>query len=62
LEESCEKNWTIRQETEKAMKKIGRFFGNLVNQVASSQLGVDVKAAAESGYRIVQRRMVHQIF
>jgi hypothetical protein len=47
LEESCGKNWTNRQETEKAMKKIGRFFGNIVNQVVSSQLVVDVKAAAE---------------
>jgi hypothetical protein len=48
LEESCGKNWTIKGETEQAMKKVGRFFGNIINQVSVNQLGVDVKAAVDS--------------
>lgn len=48
LEQSCGSNWTIKRETEQAMKKVGRFFGNVINQVASNQLGVDVKAAADA--------------
>jgi hypothetical protein len=48
LEESCGSNWTIRRETEQAMKKVGRFFSNMINQVANNQLGVDVKAAVEA--------------
>lgn len=48
LEESCGSNWTIRRETEQAMKKVGRCFGNMLNQVANNQLGVDVKAAVEA--------------
>jgi len=50
LEESCGTNWTIKPETEQAMKKVGRFFGNIINQVASNQLGVDVKAAADAAH------------
>jgi len=48
LQESCGENWTIKNETEKKMKKIGRFFGNLVNQVSVNQLGLDIKEAADS--------------
>jgi hypothetical protein len=48
LEETCGDNWTIKRETEQAMKKVGRFFGNIINQVSVNQLGVDVKAAADS--------------
>lgn len=48
LEESCGSNWTIKRETEQTMKKVGRFFGNIVNQVTSNQFGVDLKAAADA--------------
>lgn len=48
LEESCGKNWTIKKETEQAMKKVGRFFGNIINQVGVNQLGVDMKAAIDA--------------
>lgn len=61
LEESCGSNWTIKQETEKAMKKVGRFFGNLVNQVATNQLGVDIKAAAENQAEVLTRAEIAQI-
>ena len=50
LEESCGSNWTIKKETEQAMKKVGRFFGNLINQVGVNQLGVDIKAAVDSSH------------
>jgi hypothetical protein len=48
LEESCGDKWTIKGETEQTMKKVGRFFGNIINQVSVNQLGVDVKAAVDS--------------
>ncbi len=48
LQESCGDQWTIKNETDKKMKKIGRFFGNLVNQVSVNQLGLDIKDAADA--------------
>ncbi len=48
LQESCGDKWTIKNETDKKMKKIGRFFGNLVNQVSVNQLGLDIKDAADA--------------
>jgi hypothetical protein len=61
LEESCGDKWTIKQETKDTMKKIGRFFGNLINQVASSQLNIDIKAASESGQEVIGRAEIAQI-
>ena len=48
LEQSCGDNWTIKRETEQTMKKVGRFFGNIINQVSVNQLGLDVISAADA--------------
>lgn len=48
LQESCGDNWTIKRETEQTMKKVGRFFGNIINQVSVNQLGLDVISAADA--------------
>ena len=45
LKESCGSQWTLGNDSEKKMKKIGKFFGNLINQVAVNQVGLDVKDA-----------------
>lgn len=47
LEQSCGKNWTVSQETEKKMNKVWRFLGNVGNQLAANHLGVDMKSASE---------------
>ena len=48
LQESCGENWTIKAQSEVAMKKIGRFFGNLINQLGTEHLGINIKEAAEN--------------
>lgn len=45
LKESCGDLWTIRDETENKIKKIGKFFGAISNQVIANQTGVDLKSA-----------------
>lgn len=49
LKESCEQKgtWSKKDETNQKVKKIGRFIGNLANQVVQNQVGLDVKGAAE---------------
>lgn len=49
LKESCieKKTWTQADEASQKVKNIGRFIGNLANQVVKNQVGVDVKGAAE---------------
>lgn len=45
LKESCGDLWTVRDETENKIKKIGKFFGAISNQVIANQTGVDIKGA-----------------
>ena len=49
LKESCIRKgtWTQTDEASQKVKNIGRFIGNLANQVVKNQVGVDVKEAAE---------------
>lgn len=49
LKESCEAKgtWSKSDEANQKVKKIGRFIGNLANQVVQNQVGLDVKGAAE---------------
>ena len=46
LKESCGDNWTLTDDVENKIKKVGSFLGNVANQIVSSQTGVDVKDAA----------------
>jgi hypothetical protein len=46
LKESCGENWTLTDDVENKIKKVGSFLGNVANQIVSSQTGVDVKDAA----------------
>ena len=46
LKESCGDNWTLTDDVENKIKKVGSFLGNVANQIVSSQTGVDVKNAA----------------
>ena len=46
LKESCGDNWTLTDDVENKIKKVGSFLGNVANQIVSSQTGVDVKGAA----------------
>jgi hypothetical protein len=48
LKESCGDNWTLTEDVENKIKKIGNFLGNVANQLISSQTGVNVKDAAGS--------------
>ena len=48
LKESCGDNWTLTDDVENKIKKIGNFLGNVANQLISSQTGVNVKDAAGS--------------
>ena len=43
LKESCGDNWTLTDDVENKIKKVGSFLGNVANQIVSSQTGVDVK-------------------
>lgn len=49
LKESCDAKgtWSKSDEANQKVKKIGRFIGNLANQVVKNQVGLDVKDAAE---------------
>lgn len=49
LKESCEAKgtWSKTDDANQKVKKIGRFIGNLANQVVQNQVGLDVKGAAE---------------
>jgi hypothetical protein len=49
LKESCvEKGtWSVGDEASQKVQKIGRFIGNLANQVVRNQVGIDVKDAAQ---------------
>jgi len=49
LKESCDAKgtWTKSDEANQKVRKIGRFIGNLANQVVQNQVGIDVKGAAE---------------
>ena len=51
LKESCEEKgtWSANDERSQKVQKIGRFIGNLANQVVRNQTGLDVKEAAEGG-------------
>ena len=46
LKESCGPNWTLTDDVENKIRKVGSFLGNVANQIVSSQTGVDVKNAA----------------
>jgi hypothetical protein len=46
LEKSCGNAWKKEGETDVKMKKIGRFFGNLANQIVANQVGIDIQSAA----------------
>lgn len=50
LKESCELKgtWTAGDEAKQRIKNIGRFIGNLTNQVVHSQTGINIKGAADS--------------
>ena len=43
----CGDNWTLTDDVENKIKKVGSFLGNVANQIVSSQTGVDVKNAAD---------------
>jgi predicted KAP-like P-loop ATPase len=47
LKESCGDKWPKTEKAQDKIKKIGRFLGNLMNQVVVNQTGLDVKAAAD---------------
>lgn len=51
LKESCvaKGTWTLKDEQSARVKKIGRFIGALANQVIESQIGVNLKDAADDG-------------
>jgi hypothetical protein len=50
LKESCKEKgtWTLKDEQEQRVKKIGRFIGALANQVIESQVGINIKDATEA--------------
>ncbi len=45
LKENCGSNWTLKDEADNKIKKIGRFFGAVSNQLIANQTGVDIKGA-----------------
>ena len=45
LKESCGDNWTLTDDVENKIRKVGSFLGNVANQIVSKQTGVDVKNA-----------------
>ena len=45
LKESCGNNWTLNDDIDNKIKKVGSFLGNVANQIVSSQTGVNVKNA-----------------
>ena len=47
LKESCKEKgtWTLRDEQDQKVKKIGRFIGALANQVIESQVGINISGA-----------------
>lgn len=49
LKESCEQKgtWTMRDAANQRVKNIGRFIGNLANQVVQKQTGINVQQAAD---------------
>jgi hypothetical protein len=47
LRENCGDLWTLKDETENKIKKIGKFFGAISNQIIANQTGVDVKGALD---------------
>lgn len=51
LKESCAEKgtWTDGDDRSQKVQRIGRFIGNLANQVVRNQTGLDVKEAAEGG-------------
>ena len=56
LEENCAKNgnWDIGEKGTQAIKTVGKFLGNVANQMVKKQTGVNVKEAYESdnGYSL----------
>jgi len=46
LKESCGHNWTVTDDVDNKIKKVGSFLGNVANQIVASQAGIDVKAAS----------------
>ena len=48
LKETCGDNWPKDSDVENKIKKVGRFFGNLINQAVVNQVGVDLKSAIEN--------------
>ena len=47
LRESCGSKWTLEDEFDNKLKKVGSFFGNVANQIVKKQTGVDIKAASQ---------------
>ena len=48
LKETCGNDWPNNSDVENKIKKVGRFFGNLINQAVVNQVGVDFKSAIEN--------------
>lgn len=48
LKETCGNDWPKEGDVENKIKKVGRFFGNIINQAVANQVGIDVKSAIEN--------------
>lgn len=47
LKTSCGDRWTIKDEYNDKLKKVGNFFGNVANQIVKNQIGLDIKDASQ---------------
>lgn len=47
LKEACGSNWTLNDKANDTIKMVGRFFGNIGNQMAINKLGIDAKSAID---------------
>ena len=47
LKQSCidEKKWTLKDDSEEKIKRVGRFLGKIANQVVANQTGVNIEEA-----------------
>lgn len=63
LEESCAKNgnWDIGEKGTQAIKKVGKFLGNVANQMVKKQIGLSLQDAYESDNRYSLQSEVAQI-
>ena len=48
LKETFGSDWPKESDVENKIKRVGRFFGNLINQAVVNQVGVDLKSAIEN--------------